>query len=420
MDGDTWHRYRLNVGPFDDPPFLLEPYNPPWYEPLWTANGFAVLERYFSKRVDPATVVAYLEGKARDALGAGYKLRRLDPSRFQAELGVIYELSRRIFARNFLYTEISEDEFVRLYAGARALIDRRSRPLRPVAGRGGRRLPLRLSRTASAPWPPCGASAACSPSSASSCHRKRRTRSTSRPWECSPSTAAPESPPRCSTRGTGGPWRRGTRAPTTACTRRGTPPGDLDGGAGRVTAGVPFVWNGQALRMSGVPHAADNVLDVLAPGRPPRPGPAGADHGVRRDHLRRPSGTPRSADARRGCGAWGSSPASRAIVMIPMSIDLYVAMLALLEMGAVAVFVDPWIGRRQIAAFAAFAEPRAWLGIGKSHLLRLLDPRLRAIPIAVTTGWRLGPWPARCSLADLEEARGGRRRSIRSRPTIPP
>ena len=102
----------------------------------------------------------------------------------------------------------------------------------------------------------------------------------------------------------------------------------------------------------------------------------------------------------------GLTPGDRAIVMIPMSIDLYVAMLSLLGIGAVAVFVDPWIGRRQIAAFAAFSEPRAWVGIGKSQLLRLLDSRLRAIPIAVTTGWRLGPWPAPCSLADLEDSPG--------------
>jgi acyl-CoA synthetase (AMP-forming)/AMP-acid ligase II len=102
----------------------------------------------------------------------------------------------------------------------------------------------------------------------------------------------------------------------------------------------------------------------------------------------------------------GLGAGDRAIVMIPMSIDLYVAMLALLEIGAVAVFVDPWIGRRQIASFAAFAEPRAWIGIPKSHLLRLLDRRLRAIPAAVTTGKRLGPWPAPVSLADLESEPG--------------
>ena len=102
----------------------------------------------------------------------------------------------------------------------------------------------------------------------------------------------------------------------------------------------------------------------------------------------------------------GLGPGDRAIVMIPMSIDLYVAMLALLEIGAVAVFVDPWIGRRQIASFAAFAEPRAWIGIAKSHLLRLLDARLRGIPVAITAGRRLGPWPAPLSLAELEREQG--------------
>jgi ribosomal protein S18 acetylase RimI-like enzyme len=123
MDGDTWHRYRVNIGPFDQPPFFSEPYNPPYYEALWTANGFTVLERYYSKRVDPAAVVAFLEEKRNHALAAGYRLRSLDRGRFRDELRTIYELSRRIFSRNFLYTEISEDDFLRLYDGAERLID---------------------------------------------------------------------------------------------------------------------------------------------------------------------------------------------------------------------------------------------------------------------------------------------------------
>lgn len=102
----------------------------------------------------------------------------------------------------------------------------------------------------------------------------------------------------------------------------------------------------------------------------------------------------------------GLQPGDRAIVMIPMSIDLYVAMLALLDLGAIAVFVDPWIGWRQIAAFAAFAEPRAYLGIPRSHVLRLLSARLRSIPITVTTGKRLGPVPARRTLSEIEEPAG--------------
>lgn len=102
----------------------------------------------------------------------------------------------------------------------------------------------------------------------------------------------------------------------------------------------------------------------------------------------------------------GLAAGDRAIVLIPMSIDLYVALLALLKLGAVAVFVDPWIGLRQIAAFAAFAEPRAFLGVPKAHLLRLFSRRLRQIPLAVVAGRRLGPLPAPVTLAELERAPG--------------
>jgi acyl-CoA synthetase (AMP-forming)/AMP-acid ligase II len=103
----------------------------------------------------------------------------------------------------------------------------------------------------------------------------------------------------------------------------------------------------------------------------------------------------------RGMKADGLGAGDRAIVMIPMSIELYVTLLGLLMIGAVAVFVDPWIGRRQIAAFAAFAEPSAYIGIAKSHLLRLLDSRLRKIRLALTTGGRFCRLPAPRSLREF-------------------
>lgn len=109
----------------------------------------------------------------------------------------------------------------------------------------------------------------------------------------------------------------------------------------------------------------------------------------------------RSGRIAAGLAAAGLAPGDRAIVMIPMSLDLYGALLGVLRRGAVAVFVDPWIGTRRIASFAAFAEPRAFLGVPRSHLLRLLDRRLRRLPVTVTTGRRLGPWPARRTLDEL-------------------
>jgi GNAT superfamily N-acetyltransferase len=125
MDGDTWHRYRINVGPFDEPPFLMEPYNPPYYGELWESSGFYVLERYFSTRVDTEKVVAHWAPKARSVAEAGYRMRTLDMRRFRfdTELRLLYRLSRVIFAGNFLYTEISEDEFLALYAGSRPILD---------------------------------------------------------------------------------------------------------------------------------------------------------------------------------------------------------------------------------------------------------------------------------------------------------
>ena len=123
MDGDTWHRYRLNVGPWEDPPFLMEPWNPPYYPELWESNGFEVLERYLSKRVETAPVADLLEPKRQAVLAAGYELRRLDLGKFDDELRTIHRISVRIFARNFLYTDISEQEFFALYAGARGLLD---------------------------------------------------------------------------------------------------------------------------------------------------------------------------------------------------------------------------------------------------------------------------------------------------------
>ncbi len=109
IDGDTWHRHRLNVGPFGDPPFLLEPWNPPYYPEIWEEAGFQVLESWFSKQVDPAAVLAHLQPRAVAARAAGYRLRTLDMGRLTGELRLLYRLSRVIFAGNFLYTEISEE-----------------------------------------------------------------------------------------------------------------------------------------------------------------------------------------------------------------------------------------------------------------------------------------------------------------------
>lgn len=94
----------------------------------------------------------------------------------------------------------------------------------------------------------------------------------------------------------------------------------------------------------------------------------------------------------------GLKPGERVILMIPMSPELYIAMLAIIRCGAAAVFVDPWIPMRQIVAFSAFAKPSGFIGIPKSHLLRLMSPKLACIKISASTGSVILGIPAQFSL----------------------
>lgn len=124
MDGDTWHRYRLSLGPFDERPFLLEPYNPPYYPELWQANGFRPLEDYHSLVVDDLEGAwSALEGRRREVLARGYRFESLRLDRFGDEIRRLYRLSCKIFRDNFLYSEISEQSFLALYSGFRPLVD---------------------------------------------------------------------------------------------------------------------------------------------------------------------------------------------------------------------------------------------------------------------------------------------------------
>ncbi len=102
----------------------------------------------------------------------------------------------------------------------------------------------------------------------------------------------------------------------------------------------------------------------------------------------------------------GLAPGDRAILMIPVSVDLYATLLGVLKMGAVVVFVSPWLGREHIASTADHVSPVAYIGSPKSQLLRFKHPRLRRIPLSITTGRRLWRLPARLSLAEIESAVG--------------
>ncbi len=87
----------------------------------------------------------------------------------------------------------------------------------------------------------------------------------------------------------------------------------------------------------------------------------------------------------------GIGRGSRVVVFVPMSIELYVTLLAVLRLGAVATFIEPWGGRRMIEQAAQLVDADAFVGIPKAFLLRLMSPALRRIDVAVATGQRKVP-----------------------------
>jgi len=123
MDGDTWHTYRFNTGPFDTAPFIREPWNPSYYPSLWESAGFKVAETYDSFIIDDPGLAAsnqtkYLERCKRN----GYSFTPITAANYNDLLPLVYDLSCKIFAQNVLYTPIDAAAYNLLYKPARSLL----------------------------------------------------------------------------------------------------------------------------------------------------------------------------------------------------------------------------------------------------------------------------------------------------------
>jgi olefin beta-lactone synthetase len=95
--------------------------------------------------------------------------------------------------------------------------------------------------------------------------------------------------------------------------------------------------------------------------------------------------------------AGGFARNDRALILVPMSIELYVALLATLKEGGIAVFIDPWVSVRTKIGLARHAELKAWLGVPKSHLLR---PFVRGVGIAPLSLARFARGPLRDTIVE--------------------
>lgn len=102
----------------------------------------------------------------------------------------------------------------------------------------------------------------------------------------------------------------------------------------------------------------------------------------------------RSAAEARHLRDAGIGPGRRVLLFLPLSIDLYSAIIAIVRVGAAGVVIDPHAGLRHVDRCAAAARPDAMIAVRRAHLLRLLCPALRRIPRHYAVGGGL-PWTRR-------------------------
>ena len=80
----------------------------------------------------------------------------------------------------------------------------------------------------------------------------------------------------------------------------------------------------------------------------------------------------------------GLRPGDRVVLLVPMSIELYIALLGLFHVGATAVLIDP---SAPVSDILDRFSPVAMIGSAKAHLLRLTLRPLRGLSLYVSTGF---------------------------------
>ncbi len=115
INGSTWKKYRITL-PSDNPPFLLDNYNKPYYADLFEKCGFETIANYIStisRNLDKdysrqEKFSSVFEKK-------GIKIRKFDIENFDHDIKKIYDVSIKSFVNNFLYTPINFENFYNMY-----------------------------------------------------------------------------------------------------------------------------------------------------------------------------------------------------------------------------------------------------------------------------------------------------------------
>ena len=84
----------------------------------------------------------------------------------------------------------------------------------------------------------------------------------------------------------------------------------------------------------------------------------------------------------------GIGKGDRVLVFIPMGVDLYLSVLALFRIGAIAVFLDEWVGLRRLRKCCRIADCKAFIAGWKVMTIGWFIPEIRKIPIKTSPPYK--------------------------------
>ncbi len=123
LDGNTWQQYRFMVEDNKNS-FFLEPYNPLLWPEIFTESGYKVIGEYYSLKIsEPEKKFRVSERIKKIKFYSDLEIKKADKENFDKCINEIYDISVKAFRNNFLYSEISREDFLSLYLKIKDIID---------------------------------------------------------------------------------------------------------------------------------------------------------------------------------------------------------------------------------------------------------------------------------------------------------
>ena len=116
MDGSSWRRYRFVTEAGTEPAFFLEPQNPPEWPRQFVTAGFVPLASYYSSLNSDLSRQDSRLSKAEARLRSqSVVLRSLKAGEVELYLPRIYRMCCVAFKNSYLYTEMTQRDFLQQY-----------------------------------------------------------------------------------------------------------------------------------------------------------------------------------------------------------------------------------------------------------------------------------------------------------------